>query len=230
MNTQNFNFAKPKLFFKHIGKYAATSTYIHVRIPFNFTTVFNTKQAIAGVFKQLLDKHEQPFKSITKSVTDFSLAITEGSLEDFRDSIEALPHKTEISMPGRPKRFIAIGISIAPMAMSTFNTIRIKQLNDEISTLEEDSNIGKQKTAQKKGRDKVNNKEKKRHKSAKGISVKILEQRKSFIQSAISIFKSTSQRRGKTKDNFNFKFQISNFKSQFQNFIPNLSVPTKALH
>jgi hypothetical protein len=47
MNAQNFDFAKPKLFFKNIGKYAATSTYIHVRIPFNFTTVFNTKQAIA---------------------------------------------------------------------------------------------------------------------------------------------------------------------------------------
>jgi hypothetical protein len=39
MNVQNFNFAKPKLFFKNIGRYAATSTYIHVRIPFNFTTV-----------------------------------------------------------------------------------------------------------------------------------------------------------------------------------------------
>jgi hypothetical protein len=46
INPQNFNFAKPKLFFKNIGKYATTSTYIHVRIPFNFTTVFNTKQAI----------------------------------------------------------------------------------------------------------------------------------------------------------------------------------------
>jgi len=49
MNAQNFDFAKPKLFFKNIGRYAATSTYIHVRIPFNFTTVFNTKQAIPGV-------------------------------------------------------------------------------------------------------------------------------------------------------------------------------------
>jgi hypothetical protein len=34
MNEQNFDFAKPKLFFKNIGCYAATSTYIHVRIPF----------------------------------------------------------------------------------------------------------------------------------------------------------------------------------------------------
>ncbi len=50
INAQNFDFAKPRLFFKNIGKYAATSTYIHVRIPFNFTTVFNTKQAIAGVY------------------------------------------------------------------------------------------------------------------------------------------------------------------------------------
>jgi hypothetical protein len=137
INAQNFNFAKPKLFFKNIGKYAATSTYIHVRIPFNFTTVFYTKQAITGVYEQLLDKHEEPFKSITKSVTDISLAIIEGALEDFRYIIKALPHKMEISMPGRPKRFIAIGISIAAMAMSTFNTIRITQLNKEISTLKE---------------------------------------------------------------------------------------------
>jgi hypothetical protein len=61
INAQNFNFAKPKLFFKNIGN------YIHVRIPFNFTTIFNTKQAIARVYEQLLDKHEEPFKSITKA-------------------------------------------------------------------------------------------------------------------------------------------------------------------
>jgi hypothetical protein len=85
INAQNFDFAKPKLFFKNIGKYAATSTYIHVRIPFNFTSVFNTKQAIAGVYDQLLTQHDEPFKSITKSVTDVSLSIIEGSLEEFRD-------------------------------------------------------------------------------------------------------------------------------------------------
>jgi hypothetical protein len=86
-------------------------------------TVFNTKQAIAEVYNQLLDQHEEPLKSITKSSTDISLTIIEGSLEDFRDMIKALPQKLEISMPGTPKRFIAIGISIAAMAMSTFNTI-----------------------------------------------------------------------------------------------------------
>jgi hypothetical protein len=74
-------------------------------------------------------------------VTDISLAIIEGSLEDFRDIIKALPQKMEISMPGRPKRFIALSISIAAMAMSTFNTIRITQLNEEISTLKEKTDL-----------------------------------------------------------------------------------------
>ncbi len=91
INAQNFDFAKPKLFFKNISKYVATSTYIHVRIPFNFTTVFNTKKAIAGVYDQLLAQHDEPFKSITKSVTDVSLSIIEGSLEEFHNIIKALP-------------------------------------------------------------------------------------------------------------------------------------------
>jgi hypothetical protein len=100
IKAQNFDFAKPKLFFKNIGKYAATSTYIHVRIPFNLTTVFNTKKAIAEVYDQLLAQHDELFKSITKSVTDVSLSIIEGSLEEFRDIIKALPQRTEISTPG----------------------------------------------------------------------------------------------------------------------------------
>jgi hypothetical protein len=141
MNAQNFDFAKPKLFFKNIGRYAATSTYIHIRIPFIFTTVFNTKEAISEVYDKLLDQHEEPFRSITKSVTDVSLSIIEGSLEDFRDIIKALPQKSEISTPGCSKCFIAIGISIAAMAMSTFNTVRITQLNDEINTLKEKTDL-----------------------------------------------------------------------------------------
>ncbi len=44
-------------------------------------------------------------------------------------------------MPGWPKRFIAIRISIAAMAMSTFNTVRITQLNDEINTLKEKTDL-----------------------------------------------------------------------------------------
>jgi len=44
-------------------------------------------------------------------------------------------------MPGWPKRFIALGISIAAMAMPTFNTVRIMQLNDKINTPKEKTDL-----------------------------------------------------------------------------------------
>jgi hypothetical protein len=109
--------------------------YIHVRIPFNFTILFNTKEHISEVYDQRLTKHKEPFKDITKSVTYISLFTIEGSLEDFQDIIKGLPQTTEISMPGQPKRFIAIRISIAALGMSTFNTVRLTQLDVEITTL-----------------------------------------------------------------------------------------------
>ncbi len=43
INAKSLDFAKPKLFFKNIGRYTATLTYIHVRIPFNFTQTVDTR-------------------------------------------------------------------------------------------------------------------------------------------------------------------------------------------
>jgi hypothetical protein len=88
--TQCFDFTEPKLIFKNIGCYSATPTYIHECIPFNFTTIFKTKEFICEIYDQLLAKHEDPFKAITKSVTVVSLSTIEGSLEDFRDIIKDL--------------------------------------------------------------------------------------------------------------------------------------------
>ncbi len=65
----------------------------------------------------------------------------ESSLEDFRDIIKALPQTSEISTPGQAKHFITIGISIAAMAMSTFNIVRITQLDAKIHTLKEKTDL-----------------------------------------------------------------------------------------
>jgi hypothetical protein len=46
INAKSLDFAKPKLFFKNIGRNAATLTYIHVRIPFNFSQILDTKSTI----------------------------------------------------------------------------------------------------------------------------------------------------------------------------------------
>ncbi len=80
INAKSLDFAKPKLFFKNIGRYM---TYIHVRIPFNFTQIVDTKNIIEDNYAKLLDKHEEPFKTITKTTKDVSLMMISASIEDF---------------------------------------------------------------------------------------------------------------------------------------------------
>jgi hypothetical protein len=121
INAKSLDFAKPKLFFKNIGRYAATSNYIHVRITFNFSQILDTRTTIKQHYQVLLDKHKDPFKTIAKTTTDVSLITISASIEDFEDVIKALPQTTEIDMPGRPKHFIALGIAIAAAALSSFN-------------------------------------------------------------------------------------------------------------
>jgi hypothetical protein len=135
INAKSLYFAKPKLFFKNIGRYAATSTYIHFRIPFNFSQVLDTKATIKQQYQVLLDKHGDPFKTIAKTTTDVSLLTISASIEDFQDVIKALPQTTEIDLLGYPKRFIALNIAIAAAALSSYNAYRITELNNEISAL-----------------------------------------------------------------------------------------------
>ncbi len=64
INMSSLDFAKPKIYFLNIRCYAATSTYIHVWIPFNFSQILDMEQTIAGTYEQIVYKHEEPFKSI----------------------------------------------------------------------------------------------------------------------------------------------------------------------
>jgi hypothetical protein len=89
---------------------------------------------IEATYNQL-HKHEEPFKTITKTTTNVSLLMMAASIEDFHDIIKALPQTTKVAMPRRPRRFIAIGLSITALAMSSFNAYQITQLNSEITAL-----------------------------------------------------------------------------------------------
>jgi len=60
--------------------------------------------------------------------TDVSLITISASIEDLQDVIKALPQTTEVDMPGLPKRYLAVGIAIAAMALSSFNAYRITKL------------------------------------------------------------------------------------------------------
>ena len=96
INAKSLDFAKPKLFFKNIGRYAATSTYIHVRIPFNFSKILDTKITIEQQYQVLLDKHEDPFKTIAKTTTDVSLMTISASIEAVSYTHLTLPTNREV--------------------------------------------------------------------------------------------------------------------------------------
>jgi len=140
INAKSLDFAKPKLFFNNIGRYAATSTYIHVRIPFNFSQILDTKSTIEQHYEVLVNKHEDPFKTIAKTTTDVSLLTISASIEDFQDVIKAT-QTTEIDLPGRPKRFVALGIAIAAAALSSYNAIWMMELNNKISALKSKTDL-----------------------------------------------------------------------------------------
>jgi len=72
---------------------------------------------------------------------DVCLITIVDSLEDFHDIIKAPPQSMEISMPGHPNCFIPIGISIMAMAMASFYTYRITQLDEEITSLKGKTNL-----------------------------------------------------------------------------------------
>jgi len=101
----------------------------------------DTKNTIEQHYNTLLDKHEEPFKTIAKTTTNVSLITISASIEDFQDVIKALPQTTEIDTPGWPKQFVAIGLAIAAMALSSFKTYRITELYSEISALKSKTDL-----------------------------------------------------------------------------------------
>ncbi len=97
--------------------------------------------------KQLEDKHNEPFKAIVKSKVDVRLQTIEYSLEYVRNFIQALPQTTTISMQGWPKVsscqvfYFMLSISIAAIALTSFNAYRITQLDAEISGLKTKTDV-----------------------------------------------------------------------------------------
>jgi len=87
----------------------ATSTDIHVRIPFNFTQILDTKYTIKQNYNLLLDKHEEPFKTIAKTTTDVNLLTISVCIGNFQDVIK-LPK----SQHRDDKQFVGIAFAIKP--------------------------------------------------------------------------------------------------------------------
>ncbi len=123
--------AKLQLLFRPSGKYAASTHFIHIRVPFNFSKLLETPANIFQTYHAYIDKWPEPFRTQVEEVADISKSCLADKLNDFTNILAALP---EYEIVSRDKRFldlISFGMSAAALTLATFNTARISKLETQ---------------------------------------------------------------------------------------------------
>jgi hypothetical protein len=125
--------AKLQLLFCPSRKYAASTHFIHVRVPFNFSKLLETLAQIFKTYRTYIDKWPEPFRTQVKEVAEISKSCLADKLKDFTNILAALP---EYEIVSRDKRFldlVTFGMSAAALMLATFNTARISKLETQIA-------------------------------------------------------------------------------------------------
>jgi hypothetical protein len=125
--------ANLQLLFWPSGKYAASTHFIHIRVPFNFSQLLATPANIFSQYHKYTGLWPEPFHTQVEEVAELSPACIEDKIIDFIDILNALP-KNEVQT--RDKRFldlVAPGMSTAALTLSTFNLARISTLETQIA-------------------------------------------------------------------------------------------------
>jgi hypothetical protein len=125
--------AKLQLLFHPSRQYAASTHFIHVRVPFNFSKLLETPANIFQTYHAYIDKWPEPFRTQVEEVADISKSCLTYKLNDFTNILAALP---EYEIVSRDKRFldlISFGMSAAALTLATFNTARISKLETQIA-------------------------------------------------------------------------------------------------
>jgi hypothetical protein len=83
--------AKLQLLFRPSRKYAASTHFIHVRVPFNFSKLLETPANIFQTYHAYIDKWPEPFRTQVEEVAEISRSCLEDKLNDFSNMLAALP-------------------------------------------------------------------------------------------------------------------------------------------
>jgi hypothetical protein len=82
--------AKLQLLFRPSGKYAASTHFIHVRVPFNFSKLLETLAKIFETYHRYIAKWPEPFRTQVDEVADISKSCLADKLNDFTNILAAL--------------------------------------------------------------------------------------------------------------------------------------------
>jgi hypothetical protein len=126
--------AKLQLLFRPSRKYAASTHFIHVRVPFNFSLLLETPAQIFENYQTYINKWPEPFRMQVQEVADISRSCLADKVSDFNNILAALP---EYELVTREKRFldlVSFGMSATALTLATYNTARISKLETQIAT------------------------------------------------------------------------------------------------
>ncbi len=124
-DSKYFEPEKLQLHFRPSRKYAASTHYIHFRVPFNFTNLLQTPKYIRI--------WSEPFKTQVKQVVEVSRSCITDKVGNFMDLLDALPRHTTITRTKWQFDLISFGIVTANITLSTYNAIQISKLENKIA-------------------------------------------------------------------------------------------------
>jgi hypothetical protein len=129
------NFVEPsklQLLFCPSGKYAASTHFIHIRVPFNFSQLLLTPKLIFNEYHRYIEKWPEPFSTQVEEVAEISRSCLADKLNKFDDILTALPQYEVVTRDKRFLDLVAIGMSAAALTLLTFNSARISTLETQI--------------------------------------------------------------------------------------------------
>ncbi len=129
------NFVEPsklQLLFRPSGKYTASTHYIHIRVPFNFTKLMLTLADIFNKCHRYIEMWLEPFRTQVKEVAEISRSCLADKLTDFNNMLDTLPQYEVVTRDKRFLDLVALGMSAAVLTLSTFNSAKISHLEMQI--------------------------------------------------------------------------------------------------
>ncbi len=124
--------SKLQLLFRPSGKYAASTHYIHIRVPFNFSQLTLTPTMIFNKYHWYIKMWPEPFRTQVKEVAEISRSCLTDKLTDFNNMLDKLPQYEVVTRDKRFLDLVALGMSAAALTLSTFNSAKISHLETQI--------------------------------------------------------------------------------------------------
>jgi hypothetical protein len=128
----DLNFVEPnklQLLFRPSGKYVASTHFIHVHIPFNFSQLLATPDKFFHQYHNNIEQWPEPCNTQTK----VSQSCIVDKVNDFIDILDTLPQHQVVTRHKRFLDLVTLGMYTAALSLLTYNSAQISILKSQIA-------------------------------------------------------------------------------------------------